>query len=64
MMTWTQIYDPMNNLAISSLFAAIPIIVIFYLLVQPLRLQLQAWGLFMGYSRFFGLFLLPSLFTI
>ncbi|AJQ26815.1 L-lactate permease [Pelosinus fermentans] len=31
-MTWTQVYDPMNNLALSSLFAAIPIIVIFYLL--------------------------------
>jgi lactate permease len=31
-MTWTQIYDPMNNLALSSLFAAIPIFIIFYLL--------------------------------
>ena len=31
-MAWTQVYDPMNNLALSSLFAAIPIIVIFYLL--------------------------------
>ena len=31
-MTWTQVYDPMNSLALSSLFAAIPIIVIFYLL--------------------------------
>ena len=31
-MTWTQIYDPMNNLALSALMASIPIIVIFYLL--------------------------------
>jgi len=31
-MTWTQIYNPMNNLALSALMAAIPIIVIFYLL--------------------------------
>lgn len=31
-MPWTQIYDPMNNLALSSFLAAIPIIVIFYLL--------------------------------
>ena len=31
-MIWTQIYDPMNNLLLSSLFAVIPIIVIFYLL--------------------------------
>jgi len=31
-MTWTQIYDPMNNLALSALLAAIPIILIFYLL--------------------------------
>ena len=31
-MQWTQIYDPMNNLALSSLLASIPIIVIFYLL--------------------------------
>jgi lactate permease len=31
-MAWTQVYDPMNNLALSALFAAIPIIVIFYLL--------------------------------
>ena len=31
-MTWTQIYNPMNNLALSALLAAIPIIVIFYLL--------------------------------
>jgi lactate permease len=31
-MAWTQVYDPMNNLALSALLAAIPIIVIFYLL--------------------------------
>jgi len=31
-MIWTQVYDPMNSLVISSLFAAIPIIIIFYLL--------------------------------
>ena len=31
-MPWTQIYDPMNNLALSALLAAIPMIVIFYLL--------------------------------
>ncbi len=31
-MMWTQIYDPMNNLFLSSLFAVIPILVIFYLL--------------------------------
>ena len=31
-MQWTQVYDPMNNLALSSLLASIPIIVIFYLL--------------------------------
>jgi len=31
-MQWTQVYDPMNNLALSAFFAAIPIIVIFYLL--------------------------------
>ena len=31
-MTWTQIYDPMHSLPFSSLLAAIPIIVIFYLL--------------------------------
>jgi len=32
MMAWTQVYNPMNNLALSALFAAIPIILIFYLL--------------------------------
>jgi lactate permease len=31
-MNWTQVYDPMQNLALSALLAAIPIIVIFYLL--------------------------------
>lgn len=31
-MAWTQIYDPMNNLALSSLLAAIPIVIIFYML--------------------------------
>ncbi|QJW46097.1 lactate permease LctP family transporter [bacterium BFN5] len=31
-MTWTQIYDPLNSLALSALIAAIPMIVIFYLL--------------------------------
>lgn len=31
-MTWTQIYDPMNNLALSAFLAAIPMIIIFYLL--------------------------------
>jgi lactate permease len=31
-MTWTQIYDPMNSLPLSALLAAIPIIVMFYLL--------------------------------
>jgi len=31
-MTWTQVYNPMNNLALSAFMAAIPIIVIFYLL--------------------------------
>jgi lactate permease len=31
-MTWTQVYDPMTNLALSALMAAIPMIVIFYLL--------------------------------
>ncbi|MDF2636259.1 MAG: L-lactate transport, partial [Pelosinus sp.] len=31
-MGWTQVYDPMQNLGLSSLLAAIPIIVIFYLL--------------------------------
>lgn len=31
-MSWTQVYDPMQNLAFSSILAAIPIIVIFYLL--------------------------------
>ncbi len=31
-MTWTQIYDPMGNMALSSFMAAIPIIVVFYLL--------------------------------
>lgn len=31
-MTWTQIYDPMNNLALSALLAAIPMIIIFYML--------------------------------
>lgn len=31
-MPWTQVYDPMGNLALSSLMAAIPIIIIFYLL--------------------------------
>ncbi len=31
-MAWTQIYDPMNNLGLSALLAAIPIIVIFYML--------------------------------
>ena len=31
-MVWTQIYNPMNNLVLSSLLAAIPIFIIFYLL--------------------------------
>ncbi|CVK20979.1 MULTISPECIES: L-lactate permease [Sporomusa] len=31
-MTWTQIYDPMGSLALSALMAAIPMIIIFYLL--------------------------------
>ncbi len=31
-MTWTQIYDPMSNLPLSALIAAIPMIIIFYLL--------------------------------
>ncbi|QJW46096.1 lactate permease LctP family transporter [bacterium BFN5] len=31
-MTWTQNYDPMGSIALSALVAAIPIIVIFYLL--------------------------------
>jgi len=31
-MPWTQVYDPMNNLALSAFFACIPIILIFYLL--------------------------------
>lgn len=31
-MTWTQIYNPMNSLAFSALLAAIPMIIIFYLL--------------------------------
>jgi lactate permease len=31
-MTWMQTYDPMHSLALSALLAAIPIIVIFYLL--------------------------------
>ena len=31
-MQWTQIYNPLDNLALSALCAAIPIIIIFYLL--------------------------------
>ena len=31
-MTWTQNYDPMGSIALSALIAAIPIVVIFYLL--------------------------------
>ena len=31
-MTWTQMYDPMGSLALSSLVAAIPMIIIFYML--------------------------------
>jgi len=31
-MAWTQVYDPMNNIALSAFLAAIPMIIIFYLL--------------------------------
>ncbi|MBC8014714.1 MAG: L-lactate permease, partial [Sporomusaceae bacterium] len=31
-MAWTQVYDPMNNMWLSALMAAIPIVIIFYML--------------------------------
>ncbi|HEY3426068.1 MAG TPA: L-lactate permease, partial [Negativicutes bacterium] len=31
-MAWTQIYDPMGSIGLSALMAAIPVIIIFYLL--------------------------------
>jgi lactate permease len=36
-MNWTQIIDPLNNIALSALVAAIPVIFIFWLLIKKVK---------------------------
>jgi len=36
-MNWIQITDPFNNIALSALVAAIPVIVIFWLLIKKVK---------------------------
>jgi lactate permease len=36
-MTWTQLTDPLNNIALSALVAAIPVIFIFWMLIKKMK---------------------------
>ena len=36
-MSWTQVTDPLGNIALSALIAAIPVIFIFWLLIRKVK---------------------------